>query len=176
WCCEAGRGRSTGSPSSWARPRAGSCRRRGPAGAPGADPAAFRTPARAALGELAVLTDPGLTEGYSVDWTRRWRSLARAVVRPATPEQVEARVVAARRHGVALVPQGGNTGLVGGSVPRDGAGVVVGLRGLDDLDPVDVHAGQVTGGAGGTPAPSRVGAGGCGGCAPSPRWTCWPVR
>jgi FAD/FMN-containing dehydrogenase len=116
--------------------------------APGADLDAFLTAARDALGEPAVLTDPGLTEGYSVDWTRRWRSLARAVLRPATTDQVEAVVLAARRYGVALVPQGGNTGLVGGSVPRDGAEVVVSLRGLDDLDPVDVLAGQVTVAAG----------------------------
>jgi len=116
--------------------------------ASGADLDAFLAAARAALGEPAVLTDPGLTEGYSIDWTRRWRRVARAVIRPATTDQVEALVLAARRHGVALVPQGGNTGLVGGSVPRDGAEVVVGLRGLDDLDPVDVLAGQVTVGAG----------------------------
>jgi FAD/FMN-containing dehydrogenase len=116
--------------------------------APGADLDAFLTAARDALGEPAVLTDPGLTEGYSVDWTRRWRSPARAVVRPATTDQVESLVLAARRHGVALVPQGGNTGLVGGSVPRDGAEVVVSLRRLDDLGPVDVLAGQVTVGAG----------------------------
>jgi FAD/FMN-containing dehydrogenase len=116
--------------------------------APGTDLDAFLTAARDGLGEPAVLTDPGLTAGYSVDWTRRWRCLARAVVRPATTDQVEALVLAARRHGVALVPQGGNTGLVGGSVPRDGAEVVVSLRRLDDLYPVDVLAGQVTVGAG----------------------------
>jgi FAD/FMN-containing dehydrogenase len=114
----------------------------------GADLDAFLTTARDALGQPAVLTDPGLTEGYSVDWTRRWRSPARAVVRPETTDQVEALVLAARRHGVALVPQGGNTGLVGGSVPRHGAEVVVSLRRLDGLDPVDALGGQVTVGAG----------------------------
>jgi FAD/FMN-containing dehydrogenase len=116
--------------------------------APGADLDAFLIAARDALGEAAVLTDSGLTEGYAVDWTRRWRGVARAVVRPATTDQVEALVLAARRHRVALVPQGGNTGLVGGSVPRAGAEVVVSLRRLDDLAPVDVLAGQVTAGAG----------------------------
>jgi FAD/FMN-containing dehydrogenase len=116
--------------------------------APGADLDAFLTSARDAVGEAAVLTDPGLTEGYAVDWTRRWRGVARAVVRPATTDQVEAIVLTARGHGVALVPQGGNTGLVGGSVPRAGAEVVLSLRRLDDLGPVDVLAGQVTVGAG----------------------------
>jgi FAD/FMN-containing dehydrogenase len=116
--------------------------------ASGAELDAFLAAARAALGESEVLTDPDLTEGYAVDWTRRWRSAATAVVRPATTDQVEALVMAARDHGVALVPQGGNTGLVGGSVPRTGAEVVLSLRRLDDLGPVDVMAGQVTAGAG----------------------------
>jgi FAD/FMN-containing dehydrogenase len=50
---------------------------------------------------------------------------------------------------VAVVPQGGNTGLVGGSVP-DGSGsaIVMSLRRLADRDPVDVEAGQITVSAG----------------------------
>ncbi|HET6663281.1 MAG TPA: FAD-binding oxidoreductase [Acidimicrobiales bacterium] len=114
----------------------------------GAELDAFLVAARAAVGRSDVLTDPDLTEGYAVDWTRRWRSAAAAVVRPATADQVAALVTAARRHRVALVPQGGNTGLVGGSVPRTGAEVVLSLRRLDDLGAVDVLAGQVTAGAG----------------------------
>jgi FAD/FMN-containing dehydrogenase len=116
--------------------------------ASGGDLDAFLVAVRAALGEPAVLTDPDLTDGYSVDWTRRWRSPARAVVRPAKTDQVEALVVAARRYRVALVPQGGNTGLVGGSVPRTGAEVVLSLRRFDDLGAVDLLADQVTVGAG----------------------------
>ena len=116
--------------------------------ASGAELDAFLAVARAALGESEVLTDPDLTEGYAVDWTRRWHNAATAVVRPATTDQVEALVAAARDHGLGLVPQGGNTGLVGGSVPRTGAEVVLSLRRLDDLGPVDVMAGQVTAGAG----------------------------
>ena len=114
----------------------------------GAELDAFLVAARAAVGRSNVVTDPDLTEGYAVDWTRRWRSAAAAVVRPATADQVAALVTAARRHRVALVPQGGNTGLVGGSVPRTGAEVVLSLRRLDGLGPVDVLAGQVTAGAG----------------------------
>jgi FAD/FMN-containing dehydrogenase len=114
----------------------------------GVDLDAFLAAARATVGGSGMLTDPELTEGYSVDWTRRWRGSARAVVRPTTTDQVAALVSAARRHGVALVPQGGNTGLVGGSVPRTGAEVVLSLRRLDALGPVDVLAAQVTAGGG----------------------------
>jgi FAD/FMN-containing dehydrogenase len=109
---------------------------------------AFLAAARTAVGDPDVLTDPDLIDGYCVDWTRRWHSSAPAVVRPATTDQVAAVVAAARRHGVALVPQGGNTGLVGGSVPRTGVEVVLSLRRVDGLDRVDVPAGQVTAGAG----------------------------
>jgi FAD/FMN-containing dehydrogenase len=117
----------------------------------------FLAAARAALGEPHVLTDPDLVAGYAVDWTRRWQGTAAAVVRPATTDQVTALVAAARSHGVALVPQGGNTGLVGGAVPRAGE-VVLSLRRFDELGPVDVLAGQVTAGAGVTLAALQAGA------------------
>jgi FAD/FMN-containing dehydrogenase len=115
----------------------------------GPDLDGFLAAARAVVGDDQVLTDPDVTVGYTVDWTRRWRGSAAAVVRPAATDEVAGLVAAARDHGVALVPQGGNTGLVGGSVPgRGGADVVVSLRRLDQLGEVDVLAGQVTAGAG----------------------------
>jgi len=101
----------------------------------------------AAVGERHVLTDAAMTSGYDVDWTGRFRGRSRAVVRPRDLEQVAAVVGACREAGVAVVPQGGNTGLVGGSVPLAGE-VVLSLRRLDWLDPVDALACQVTAGAG----------------------------
>lgn len=100
-----------------------------------------------ALGPEHVVTDPDVTASHCVDWTRRWRSDTPAVLRPGAVEQVAQIVGAARRHHIALVPQGGNTGLVGGSVPHSGE-VVVDLRRLDQMDDVDVDAAQVTVGAG----------------------------
>jgi FAD/FMN-containing dehydrogenase len=93
------------------------------------------------------VTDPDLTASHTVDWTGRWRGSTSAVVRPRTVDEVVAVVEAARRNRVALVPQGGNTGLVGGAVPLAGE-AVVDLRGLDQLGAVDVEASQVTAGAG----------------------------
>ena len=69
------------------------------------------------------------------------------MVRPGSTEEVAGVVLACRELGVALVPQGGNTGLVGGGVPLHGE-VVLSLRRLHDLEPVDTVAGQVTAGAG----------------------------
>lgn len=106
------------------------------------------------LGEVAaslapddLVTDPDRTAAHEVDWTRRWRGRTPAVLRPRSTDEVAAIVRAARRHRVALVPQGGNTGLVGGATPL-AAEVVVDVRGLDRLDPVDTTARQVTVGAG----------------------------
>jgi FAD/FMN-containing dehydrogenase len=101
----------------------------------------------AVVGDAHVLTDPALTAPYETDWTRRWSGRARCVVRPRDTAEVAAVVRACADHRVAVVPQGGNTGLVGGSVPAGGE-VVVSLTRLDDLEPVDALAGQVTVGAG----------------------------
>ena len=101
------------------------------------------------VGEFHVLTDPDLTGAYATDWTGRYRGRARLVVRPADTAQVAEVVRTCAAEGVPVVPQGGNTGLVGGSVPLDG-GVVLSLTRLSSTDPVDVEGGQVTVGAGTT--------------------------
>lgn len=102
---------------------------------------------RRAVGAAHVITDPDITASHAVDWTGRFRGRTPAVVRPADHHEVAAVVRACADHGVELVPQGGNTGLVGGSVAlRDE--VTLDLRRLDHLGPVDSVAGQVTVGAG----------------------------
>jgi FAD/FMN-containing dehydrogenase len=94
-----------------------------------------------------VIIDPDVIASYTTDWTRRFVGRTGAVVRPGSSEEVAGIVAVCRELGVALVPQGGNTGLVGGSVPLDGE-VVLSLRRLQTLEPVDSLAGQVTAGAG----------------------------
>lgn len=106
---------------------------------------------RAAVGADHVLTDADLRATYETDWTGRWRGEALAVVRPAATDQVAAVLRACAAAGASVVPQGGNTGLVGGSVPRaelDRPQVVVSTLRLRDLEPVDAMAGEVTVGAG----------------------------
>lgn len=100
------------------------------------------------VGERHVLTDPQLVSGYATDWTRRWTGEAAAVVRPGSTEEVAAAVRACAAANVAVVPQGGNTGLVGGSVPMNDE-IVLSLTRLVDLGPVSPD-GQVTVGAGAT--------------------------
>jgi FAD/FMN-containing dehydrogenase len=105
---------------------------------------------RAAVGEAHVLTDPDVVAPYAVDWSRRFHGPALAVVRPGTTQEVADVVRACAEAGAPMLPQGGNTGLVGGSVPGAAgpAVVVVSTRRLTRLDPVDQLSGQVTAGAG----------------------------
>jgi FAD/FMN-containing dehydrogenase len=98
-----------------------------------------------------VLVDPDVVASYTTDWTGRFVGHSPAVVRPGSTEEVAGVVRVCREAGAALVPQGGNTGLVGGGVPLEGE-VVLGLARLGGVEPVDELAGQVTAGAGATVA------------------------
>ena len=101
------------------------------------------------VGDAHVLTDPQLRAGYEADWTGRYRGEAGAVVRPGSLGEVAEIVRACRSARVPLVPQGGNTGLVGGGIPRDGA-VLLSLRRLTDVEDVDADSGSVVAEAGAT--------------------------
>ena len=98
---------------------------------------AARRALRIAVGDAHVLTDPDVVAGQVRDWTGRFSGSTPAVVRPGTVDEVAAVLRACGDAGAAVVPQGGNTGLVGGSVPLHGE-VVLDLRRLDALGPVDV--------------------------------------
>jgi FAD/FMN-containing dehydrogenase len=104
---------------------------------------------RAAVGDRHCLTDPDLRAPHEIDWTGRYRGRALAIVRPGSAEEVAAILRACAESGIGVVTQGGNTGLVGGSVPRDGE-VVVSLSRMADIEPVDGVGGEVTVGAGAT--------------------------
>lgn len=96
-----------------------------------------------------VVTDPDTKRSYEVDWTRRFDGATDAVVRPGSVDEVAAVVGLCRREGIAIVPQGGNTGMVGGGVPLAGE-LVVSLTRLQGVEPVDASAQQVSAAAGAT--------------------------
>lgn len=95
----------------------------------------------AICGQTHVLSEGDLT-AYELDWRKRSRGKALAVVRPSSTEQVAAIVKACANAGVSLVAQGGNTGLVGGSIPDDtGLQVVLSLQRMNavrSLDPANL--------------------------------------
>ncbi len=92
---------------------------------------------RAAVGTANVLTEGDLS-AWELDWRKRWRGKALAVVRPGSTAEVAAVVRACAAQGVAIVPQGGNTGLVGGGVPdASGTQVLLSLQRLNRVRAVD---------------------------------------
>jgi len=89
------------------------------------------------LGAAQVLTEGDLS-AWELDWRRRWRGRALAVARPGSTAEVAAVVQACAAFGVAIVPQGGNTGLVGGGVPSaDGSQVLLSLQRLNRVRRID---------------------------------------
>ena len=95
----------------------------------------------AIVGPANVLVDDRDTAGYLTDWRKRYVGHALAVVRPADVGQVTAIVRLCGDAGIAIVPQGGNTGLVGGATPdASGAQVVLftgRMKAIRALDPVN---------------------------------------
>lgn len=92
----------------------------------------------AVVGTGAVLTEAEVMAPYVLDWRRKYESGALAVVRPGTTEDVAAVVKICARHGIAITPQGGNTGLVGGSIPvKPSQEIVLSLDRMDKIEDVD---------------------------------------
>ncbi len=98
----------------------------------------FLAQCRAVVGEAYVLDAPADMAPFLTDWRGRFTGKAAAVLRPGSVEQVAALVRACAEHRVALVPQGGNTGLVLGSVPdASGTAVVLSLARLNAIRHID---------------------------------------
>jgi FAD/FMN-containing dehydrogenase len=91
----------------------------------------------AAVGNAHVLVGADCA-AYEVDWRKRYFGRAHAVVRPGSTAEVAAIVAACRDHGASLVPQGGNTGLVGASVPdASGSQVLLSTARLNRIRSID---------------------------------------
>jgi FAD/FMN-containing dehydrogenase len=105
----------------------------------------------AVVGRTNVLAERDTMAGYVSDWTGRWQGEAAFVVRPGSTDEVAAIIHRCRAGRLVIVPQGGNTGLVGGGVPGQDAPapvVVMSMARLTGMDSVDEAAAQVTVGAG----------------------------
>lgn len=97
-------------------------------------------PARfaAIVGRRNVLIDPKDTAAYAAEPRDAFRGRALCVVKPATTSQVASVLALCNEAGVAVVPQGGNTGLVGGQTPdASGSQIVLSLQRLDRIREID---------------------------------------
>ncbi len=97
---------------------------------------------KAIVGERGLITDPQETAPFCEDYRHLYRGRTPAVVRPASTEEVSRVVELCARRRVAIVPQGGNTGMMGAATPSpDGTQLIVELSRMNrirELDPVDM--------------------------------------
>jgi len=99
---------------------------------------------REAVGPEHVMTDGDLS-AWELDWRRRWRGKALAVVRPGSTDEVAAVVRLCAAQGTSIVPQGGNTGLVGGGVPdASGSQLLLSLTRLHRVRAIDEANSTIT--------------------------------
>jgi FAD/FMN-containing dehydrogenase len=94
------------------------------------------------FGPKGVAVLPQDIAPWLTDWRGRYHGAAAAVLSPATVEEVAFLVTLAAQRRVPLVPQGGNTGMVGGATPpADGSALVLSLRRMNTIRAIDAAAG-----------------------------------
>src|SRR5436190_2026971 len=98
---------------------------------------------RAIVGDKYAVTDAADIVPYVTEERDLFRGRSPLVLRPGTTAEVSAICKLANEHRIALVPQGGNTGLVGGQTPHNGE-VVVSLRRMDKIRDVDTASNTMT--------------------------------
>jgi FAD/FMN-containing dehydrogenase len=95
----------------------------------------FIAGAMAALGPKGVSTDPAEIAPHVSDWRGRWKGETPVLVKPASTEEVSTALQLAAAFGVAVTPQGGNSGMVNGGVPYGEA--LVSLKRMNRVREVD---------------------------------------
>lgn len=97
------------------------------------------------VGEKGILLDEIDMQGFVVEWRDKFIGKARAVVLPKSTDEVSAVVKICAATKTPLVPQGGNTSLVGGSIPfTKGDEVILSLRRMNTIREVDRLNGTMT--------------------------------
>lgn len=101
--------------------------------------------ARQLIGNSRVVSDDMTMDAFQRDWRDRYRGRAMAVCFPGNTDEVAAIVRLCREHGVAIVPQGGNTGLTGGAIADgDSPSVLLNVSRLNKIREVDAHNNSMT--------------------------------
>ena len=105
--------------------------------------AAFLRDAEALLGPRGLTRDPELMEPWLSDWRGRFHGAACALASPASTAEVAELVKLCARHGVPIVPQGGNSGMSGGATPDEqGGSLLLSLRRINAIRSLDPGARQ----------------------------------
>lgn len=103
----------------------------------------FLTEAEALLGPRGLTRDPELMEPWLTDWRGRFTGAALALASPASTAEVSALVKLCAAHAIAIVPQGGNSGMCGGATPDEsGRAIILSLRRMNAIRSIDPDARQ----------------------------------
>lgn len=106
---------------------------------------AFLAEATALLGERGLTRDADLLQPWLTDWRGRFTGRALAMASPASTEDVSALMKLCARHGVPVVPQGGNSGMSGGATPDEsGHALLLSLRRMNAIRRLDPQAREAT--------------------------------
>ena len=105
----------------------------------------FQTRLHAIVGDLGMITDAADMAPYLTDWRGNYVGNALAIVRPANTNEVAAVVKLCAETSTPIVPQGGNTGLVGGGIPdNSGRAIIVSLRRMNRIREIDLANSAMT--------------------------------
>src|SRR5437879_13586577 len=98
---------------------------------------------RRIVGEKHAITDAADIEAYVTEERNLFHGRSPLVLRPGSTAEVSEICKLASEHRIALVPQGGNTGLVGGQTPHNGE-VVISMRRVDKIRDLDAASNTMT--------------------------------
>lgn len=104
---------------------------------------AFLDAAAELLGPKGFTCDPDAVDPWLTDWRGRYTGKALALASPASTEEVSELLKLCARYRIPIVPQGGNSGMVGGSTPDDsGASLLLSMRRMNAIRSLDAGSGQ----------------------------------
>lgn len=97
------------------------------------------------LGAAGLSTDPAMLEPWLTDWRGRFTGRALALASPNSTEKVRELVRLCAKHGIPIVPQGGNSGMVGGATPDEsGTALLLSLRRMNAVRQFDTENRKIT--------------------------------
>lgn len=116
----------------------------------------LKTPSQSEIDELIAIvgagnavTDPDHQERYLTEWRDRYHGTSPLIIKPGSTEEVAAILKYANEHRLGIVPQGGNTGLVGGQIPRvEAHDIVLSVERLKSLREINSGSGYAIAEAG----------------------------
>ncbi len=96
---------------------------------------------RAIAGPKGLIEDRDLIAPWLEDWRAKYHGEAAAILMPRSTAEVAAMVRMANEHNIPLVPQGGNTSMVGGATPpADGSALILSTRAMNQIRRLDTAA------------------------------------